>query len=301
MASAIPAVFLPPRRRGLIVHIGALAVLASASAAVLVLAIQQEGGTFALLLLLSVLLFAPLPLVVYRGYSMLNATYTIERDGLRIRWGLRAEDIPLPDIEWVRPAAELGFHLPQPRFSWPGAVLGSRSTTELGLVEFLGTEADQLLLIATPRKVYAISPEDQRAFIRSFQYAIEMGSLMPLPAYSARPAAFARRVWDDRAARILLLAGLALTLFLLVQVSLAIPNQTTITLGFTPQGAPLEPVRAEQLLLLPVLGIFAYITNLVVGVYFYRHAEERPISMMLWSSAVFTPLLFIVAVFFILL
>ena len=301
MASTIPAVFLPPRRRGLIYHGVALLVLAGASALILVLAIQREvSGTFSLLLLLSVLFFAPLPLVVYRGYALLNATYTIERDGLRIRWGLRAEDIPLPEIEWVRPVSDLGFHLSLPPLVWSGAILGSRDSGELGLVEFMGADASQLLLIATPRKVYAISPEDQRAFLRAFQYAMEMGSLMPLKAYSARPAAFARRVWNDRPARYALLAGLLLTVALLVQVSLAIPGQQTVSLGFDPQGFPLDPVPAEQLLLLPVLGVFVYIANLAVGVFFYRREENRPIAFMLWLASAFTPLLFIIAVILIL-
>ncbi len=301
MVSTIPAVFMPPRQRGLVYHGVALLVLAGASVLTLILAIQRGvSGSFTLLLLLSVLFFAPLPLVIYRGYALLNATYTIERDGLRIRWGLRAEDIPLPEIEWVRPASDLGFHLPLPPLVWSGAILGSRDVSELGLVEFMGSDTSRLLLIATPRKVYAISPEDQRAFLRSFQYAIEMGSLMPLPAYSVRPAAFARRVWDDRPARYALLAGLLLTMALLVQVSLAIPGQQTVSLGFDPQGLPLAPVPAEQLLLLPVLGLFAYIANLVVGVFFYRRENNRPIAFMLWAAATFTPLLLIIAVIFIL-
>jgi len=45
--------------------------------------------------------------------------------GLRLRWGLRAEDIPLPEIEWIRPASDLGFHLPKPFLSMPGALLGA--------------------------------------------------------------------------------------------------------------------------------------------------------------------------------
>ncbi len=299
MPVEIPASFLPPRRRGIFLHFLGGAFFLAGSSVCLVLALQQQvGGVFVLLLLLSLLLFAPLPLIFYRAYALMNAGYTLERDGLRIRWGLRAEDIPLPAIEWVRPAAELGFRLPLPALSAPGAILGSRFVTELGVVEFLGSETSSLLVIATPDKVYAISPQDTRAFVRAFQYATELGSLTPLAPYSAQPAAFARRVWDLRPARISLIAGLVLTTALLVLVALQIPAQGTISLGFDAQGQPLPPVPAEQLLLLPVLAIFAFVANLGVGMYFFRRDSDRPVAFLLWIISAFTPLLFILAVLF---
>lgn len=299
MADLDAGQFLPPRRRGLIFHLLSGVFLLTGSAGCLVVALQQQvGGTFVLLLLFSLVLFAPLPVIFYRGYALMNASYSLERDGLRIRWGLRGEDIPLPEIEWVRPASELGFNLPLPAFTWPGALLGTRAIAELGPVEFLASETSTLLLVAAANKVYAISPENMRAFVRTFQRTIELGSLVPLKAYSTRPAAFARRVWDDRPARVFLIAGLVLTLVLLVQVSLLIPGRSAVSLGFDMQGQPLPPGPSEQLLLLPVLGIFAYVANLVAGIFFYRREEDRPAAFLLWIASAFTPLLFIAGVFF---
>lgn len=301
MAAGLPITFLPPRRRALLLHILAAIGFLAVSAVSLIFAIQQQvSGIFSLLLLLSVAFFIPLPVVLYRAYALYNAAYTLERDGLRIRWGLRAEDIPLTEIEWVRPVSDLGFHLPLPRLSFPGAILGLRKIEELGEVEFLSSDASSMLLIAVPKKVYAISPEDRRSFMRAFQNAIEMGSLSPLPAYSAEPAAFARRVWDDRVARGFLVVGLVLTVTLLLLVSLLIPGRSQVALGFDNQGLPLEPVPAQQLLLLPVLGIFAYMADLFIGLFFYRREVERPVAFLLWISSAVTPALLILAVLFIL-
>ena len=301
MAARLPVTFLPPRRRALLLHVLAAIGFLAVSAVSLTFALQQQvSGFFALLLLLSVAFFIPLPVVLYRAYALYNAAYTIERDGLRIRWGLRAEDIPLTEIEWVRPVSDLGFHLPFPRLSFPGAILGLRKVDELGEVEFLASDAASMLLIAAPHKVYAVSPEDTRGFMRAFQDAIELGSLSPLPAYSAEPAAFARRVWDDRVARGFLVAGLVLTVALLVLVSLAVPGRAEVSLGFNSQGLPLEPVPGQQLLLLPVLGIFAFVADLFIGLFFYRRETERPVAFVLWICSAVTPALLILATLFIL-
>ena len=60
---------------------------------------QDSGSNVIFYLMLSVFLLAPTPLLLYRLYALLQASYTLERDGLRIRWGLRGEDIPLPRSE----------------------------------------------------------------------------------------------------------------------------------------------------------------------------------------------------------
>ena len=296
MAEDEGQVFYPPRRRGLIFHLLVGVILLGGSLGCLILAFNQpQEGRFVLLLLGSVGLFAPLPWVFYRGYALMNAFYRLERDGLRLRWGLRAEDIPLPEIEWVRPARELGFSLALPPLIAPGAVLGSRKVAELGTVEFMASEVDALLLVAARDRVFAISPQDGRAFNRAFQRMIELGSLTPLPPYSAQPAAFARRVWDDRPARWFLIAGLILTVLLLIVVALAIPSTPSVSLGFDAQGQPLPPVPGEQVLLLPVLGILIYLVNLLAGIYFYRRESDRPVAFLLWIASAFTPLLLLAA------
>jgi hypothetical protein len=287
--------FAPSRRRGFI-FLGVLLVLAASGGAFFFwAALQPQGGSgLALDLILSVMSFIPVPWFIYRLYSLAQGVYTLERDGLSIRWGLRAEDIPLPSIEWIRPANELGFALRRPFGSSLGAYLGTLRVEGLGPVEFIASDPRTMLLVATPSKVYVISPQDPNAFMRVFRSMIELGSLSPLVSRSVRPVAFVGHLWDDLVARWMLLVGFALTAVLTVTVLLRIPTLRAVSLGFDAQRQPLDPGPAESLLLLVVLGGFAYMLDVVAGVFFYRRIASRPIAYLLWGAGVATPLLLLV-------
>ncbi|HEY9075420.1 MAG TPA: PH domain-containing protein [Anaerolineaceae bacterium] len=295
--------FHPPLRRGLITHLIIIGILLAASGGCLWagLGVSAQGNEertnlqFVAFLLASLLFFAPLPWVFYRLYALLQASYTLERDGLRIHWGLRSEDIPLPEIEWVRPASDLTFDLPVPLFSWYGALRGTINVEGLGPVEFLGAEMNQLLLVATPRKIYAISPANPKDFLKAFRRVFELGSLTPFSSFSAAPSAFLLRVWSDKNARWLFLAGLGLALFLaggVLGFSLLVPNAQVV---LTPSARVLEPVPANRLLLLPVLGGFLFIVDLAVGTFFYRRLDQRPLAYLLWGGNLVTLTLLIAA------
>lgn len=293
--------FDPPRRRGIIFHAAALVLLLGCGVGLLFLATQERAGSFfVLFLLVALALLGFSPFVAYRGYALLTAGYTIERDGLRLHWGLRREDIPLPEIEWIRPADEIGFELPLPWLAWPGALLGTRQVANLGQIEFLASELDGLVLVATPQKIYALSPTDARGFIRAYQHINELGSLNPLPQHSVEPAMFLRQVWEDRLARSLILSGIGLTLLLLVVTSLLIPGRGLVAIGFTPAGLPQEPVSADRLLLLPTLSVLSFVFDFVVGLFLYRTPAQRYAAYMIWlSSALCAAILLIAIIFFI--
>jgi hypothetical protein len=283
----------------LVLQVVTFLLLAAASGLSFWLAVQQAVGSyFILLLLLSLGLLAPSAITAYRGFALVQASYILERDGLRLRWGLRLEDIPMTDIEWIRPASDLTFRLRLPFLSFAGAILGIVRDPNLGTVEFMASNTDSMLLVATARKIYAISPANAVDFIHSFQNILEMGSPTPIQSYSSLPAAYLQTVFSDRAARVLLIISFLLTITLFVVTSLIIPRRESISLGFTPQGMPVEPGSPERLLLLPFLGTIAYIANLAAGLYLYRQHGYRQIAYMLWMGAVITPLLLLVAIWF---
>src|SRR5512138_2570119 len=143
------------------------------------LTFAQVGPTFVTFLLTGLLAFAPIPFLGYRAYALFKADYYIDRDSLAILWGLRIEDIPLTDIEWVRPATDLTRPLALPRFRLPGAVLGRRRHPDLGGVEFIASSRRNLILIATAKRIFAISPKDAASLVRTFARATELGSLTP--------------------------------------------------------------------------------------------------------------------------
>ncbi len=289
--------FRPPTRRGLLFHGALILVLGCACALAFFTGLNQHSGDyFVVFLILSLLLFAPLPWIAYRAYALTRASYRIERDGLRLRWGMRSEDIPLPEIEWVRRISDMAADLRLPGLHWPGALLGSANTADLGRVDFLAADSELLLLLATPQRIYAISPEDPEAFLRAFQRSLELGSLAPLAPVSVLPAAYLSQIWANTVTRTLLVSGFLLNLLLLVGVSLLIPGRAITSLGFYPNGAPLPGVPAQQLLLLPILGAFIYVADLAAGLFFYRQDHLRAIAYMIWSSAVLSGLLLIAAV-----
>lgn len=288
--------FLPNRTRGIVIHVILILVLLSGCGFLVWQAFQQTGGLLLVVDLLGALtLFALLPVVGYRGYALINGIYSLKRDGLRIRWGLRAEDIPLSEVTWVRPATDLEVPLKKPAFSITGALLGYVDHPDLGQLEFIASDSRDLVIIATLDRHFVVSPENKDEFVQRFQRALEMGTLNPMEAYSAIPAAFLRQVVLDKYGRALIPAGLGLTLSLLVIVGLSISSRLTVSLGYDANGILLPPVAANQLLLLPVLGILLYIVSTVAGIYFYRRVESRPVAWLVWTGGLITPIILIMA------
>lgn len=299
-------IFHPDRRLGLAVHLAALAGLAGAGAWGLWRASLASMGTAFLLYLAPALAALVLgPALVYRIYALRGASYRLEREGLRLRWGLRNEDIPIDDVVWIRQPKDLKRPLPRPWLGWPGAMLGVRRLPEgdplspAGEVEFLAADMHRLVLVGTTEKIYAISPSDPQAFLQAFQRLTELGSLFPIPARSVYPVFLAGRVWADAPARILLGAGLLLSLFLLGWASAAVPTRTQVYLSFLPSGEPRDLVPAVRLLMLPVLNAIIFLIDFFLGLFFYRREEGRAaiLAYFLWGSSVLTALLFLIGVF----
>jgi hypothetical protein len=263
-------IFYPAKKAGMTLQV-ILAVVLTAGCGVLVfLAFREAGGGFLVLFLFGALvLFALLGLTVYRIYALQKASYTLERNGLRLRWGLRREDIPLTELEWVHPAEDLISPLRKPPFGIPGAYLGEVEHEDLGKVEYLASNLNTLVVIESFQNVFALSPEDPDEFIKAFNRVLEMGSLSPIEAYSSEPAEFIQQVLQDRYARLSLIVSLVLTLIMVVSATLLVPIRSTLSLGITAAGTPLDPVPSVGLLILPLLGSLAFVLNLAVGLYFY--------------------------------
>lgn len=295
------AVFQPEQRRGILVHLLILLVLAVGTGlGFYQVAVAETGSGFVLYLLLTLVLLGLLPLVAYRLYALRNAFYIIEREGVQLRWGLRRVQIPMDEILWAHPAEEIHRTLHLPQIRWPGAVLGTRRQPKLGETEFLCSGTSKLVLIATPERIYAISPANPEAFLHSFERYIEMGSLSPLPAVSVYPMVLARRIWEDRTGRVLLFGGLWVGIVLLVWVSLLIPSRQLVYLGFLPDGSPGDQVPAPRLFLLPMVNSFFLVANTATGLFLFRREEGRAIAYLLWSMNILTSILFLAAVFWLL-
>lgn len=283
--------FYPPRTTGILIQGGLILALTGAGAYFFYNATQTPTGVnFLLDMLIALVLFAPLPVLGYRLYALMNAVYILRRAGLMIRWGLRREDIPLDSIEWMRPADEVGFRLPLPWLRWPGAIIGRRTVSELGPVEYLSANRKQMILVATPGRVYAVSPDDAKGFMTAFQRVNELGSLEPLDAQSVYPSLFIGRVWEDQVARWLILGSFIVGVITLAGVAIAIAGRDTI-----PWVEPGATAPAERLLLLPVLNGLIWLFNLVFGTFLYRRAgDEHIAAYLLWGTSALTGILLLI-------
>lgn len=291
--------FPPAKQFGLILHSLIILLLAAASIWGFVsLTNAQVGPMFISYLLVGLVAFAPIPFLGYRAYALFKADYYIDRDSLAILWGLRVEDIPLTDIEWVRPASDLTHPLALPRFRLPGAVLGTRRHPDLGAVEFIASTPRNLILIATSKHVFAISPRDAAALVRTFARATELGSLTRAEPVSVYPSFVITQAWESPIARILWMAGLLLNLGLVGWVGFLIPSLSEIPFGFNPFGVPNVTAPSVRLILLPLISALMFITGLFAGLYLYRWDKERPLAFIIWLSSTLCAMLFLVAVLF---
>lgn len=290
----------PPKQFGLLVHFVLILVLSAlAGWGIWNLTFTRVGPNFLIFLLDALLALVPLPLFLYRAYALLRANYILDRDSLELRWGLRNEDVPLTDIEWLRPASDLSTPLRLPWLPLPGAVLGLRRHPDLGVVEFLASNSKNLLLVATSKRIYAISPADAVRFAQTFARTIEMGSLLPAEAKSVYPSFVFSRAWDNPLARFLWLAGLFLNVGLIIWVMLTIPTLNQVSLGFASTGGTLPPSPASQLILVPIISSFLFLVGLFAGMYFYRWETHRVLALVLWASSALSSLLFLLAMLFI--
>ncbi len=276
-------IFEPARGLGVVFHLFAILLLVGASVwGIWQAARSAISPTFLLYLVPMLVAFVLVPLLAYRLYSLLGAYYHLERDGLRLRWGLRIEDIPTNDVVWIRRDSDLERRLPLPFLRWPGSVLGLRHTADGKRVEFMAGRSRRLIVLATEKEIYAISPAQPDIFLEMFRGFMEMGSLSPLTPRSIHPSFLLIRVWQQRSARFLILTGLALNLLLLVWVSLAIPERTQIYLSFS---AGSEPVPTIRLLLIPVFSSFFYLMDAFLGLFFFRRiGDPLPEEKMAWED-----------------
>jgi hypothetical protein len=290
--------FTPARQRGSLYLGGLLSLFLLLAAAFFWLSANTQTGWFFVLYLAGgIAACLPMPMLTYRLVALNRAYYDIDRNALTLHWGLRTEILPLSMIEWYRPLTDLTAPLPTPPMPLPGAYIGVRMIEGLGKVEYLANGYENGLMIAAPHSVFVISPAQPDEFLATFHRGIEMGSLDEVAAESIQPSFVLSKLWDDRAARTLIIVGLACGLVLSLWTVILVTSTSTLTIGFNPLTETVEPVPSIRLLLLPVLAGFIFLVDLIGGTFFYRRADERSAAYLLWIGGVITTSLLIVSLF----
>ena len=292
------AIFAPPRQPGLALQL-ALTVIAAALGGFALFAALRAPVGLALFISIGLLALCAGLLIVlaYRSYALSRATYLLAREGITIQWGLRVEEIPMPAVLWWRRPVELEHPPTMPWFGMPGAILGTRTDSNLGVLEYLASDRGRLVLLATEGRIYVISPEDPERFLDSLQEVVEMGSLTSLDARSIHPASLIGEIASDRSARLLLAASLLLVLAVIVWVGLLIPSPVSLPVGFAPDGLPRTPGPAVRVVVLGVVSTTFWLADWILGAYYFRQPDGRLLAYIIWLLAALTPLLFLTVLY----
>lgn len=289
-------IFYPPKRTGTIFHVILLALVSAAGAwGTWGVSNAQMAPQLLPYLTLIILFLAGAPYLVYRLYGLHRSAYTLERGGISLRWGWRAESLPMDQIRWVHRVEDLEVPPQPPALHWPGSVTGIRRFQRGPEVEFLAARLKNLVIIAAGERYYAISPASTDQFISTYQTLTELGTLNPIRPESLRPTLVLSEISRNRPVLGLILGGGILNVTLLIWTLRVIPARETISLGFSPGMAPHTPLESVRLILFPIINSTAYLANLVLGLFLYRNLENRGLAYILWGAGIFIALLFHIA------
>ncbi len=292
--------FPPPRQPGQNLHISLIAGLLVILGVVAFLIYRQPvSPLLPVYLIIGIAALVLLPLLSYRLYALTRGNYSLDRDRLTLKWGLRVEQIPISEIEWIRPMSALAGKLPLPLLTLPGSVVGVRRHTDLGEVEYLASDPKSLLLVASTSRTFAISPEDSNTFLQDVQRAIEMGSLAPANSQSVYPAFIISQAWESLLARFFWVAGLLLNIGLFAWMSLMARSLPQVSLGFLPSGQPRPASPGLWIMLLPIVSLMFFVGGWVAGLVIYRRPDHRPMAFVVWASGMLSSFLFLLGALFI--
>ena len=238
-------------------------------------------------------------LLAYRIYILRTITYLINRDSIQITWGIRYEQISISNILWIQSNSDLANPVQLPGFYIPGLMIGSYEIAEDQKIEFIASDENKLVLIATRGRIFAISPGEPEKFLTVFQKITELGSLSASVSQSIYPSHPFRQVWSNRLTRSLIIANLVLVIGLIALSSLLITTKTFLPIGFLANGTPAETVPSKRLFLLPIINTSFYFVNLLLGVFFFQEIRTRAFSIILYLSNIFTSIIFLFSFLFI--
>jgi len=282
--------YIPRRTLGLLLG-GFILLLLLGAMAFAISRLAEAAISASILLWIAVpLVCVPLAVPVgYRIFSLINARYTLDRNHFALTWGLAVERVPLARVAAARLGEEIRPALrPEPGLWWPGCVTGRREVEGLGLIEFFATSTGgELIVLSTGDRHLAISPPDPQGFLQAVRDALRSGALQRVPEFSQRPDFLFARIWADRLARALILAGLLLPLLLLTFLAIRGPGLAPeIPFGFDPAGHPAALAPPGRLLLLPLIGGLCWLIDLGAGAWMYRREGSAVFAYALWTASI---------------
>ena len=286
--------FTPPKNRGLLIN-GLIAVLLITSMLFFLIygSITGQGWLSIAFIVIGLLLLIPFTLAIYRIIAISTTVYTLNRDALEIKWGLRRELIPMKEIEWMHPISD--FETPLP-LSFPmirGSFYGETDIKGLGKTLFVATIPDQMVLIKLSQAYLVISPQDKDVFTEAFKQISQLGSLQQIEPESENLRMLWQRVMNDKMAKHLLIGGVISFLVLLIVAVIIVIFLSQVV------WVSLETVPSSRLFLLVLIGLFFSILNTLTGLFLYLQERiGRTIVYVVWGWSIMINIILALAVGF---
>ena len=290
--------YQPPRALGLMVGAVLIALALGISALLVLGTLDQPFGLLTLgTSMVTVTCLGVAAVFGYWTYALAMLSYSLDRNGLVIRWGLTQQIIPLGAIDRLVPGTAVGV----PRVegvSWMGYHVGRAEIQRIGDVLFYSTHQtpEQVLYVMTTERNYAISVPDPAAFARQIQVRQDLGPTAEVTHHVERSLSSVQGFWGDHTGRVLAIAAIGVCvvgwLALVFQYG-ALPE--TVHVFFPPSEiAPLSDTNAKNILIaVPRAGSIVLAINLAAGVLMY--AWDRTVARMVLGAGIVLQIAFLVA------
>lgn len=174
----------------------------------------------------------------------------------------------------------------RPFNSWPGFYLNRSRVPVLGTIQFYSTrQLEGTLLIRTDRQTYAISPRDRQQFITEFNLRKRLGAIESVQEGLIKGPLLSHPLWHDKLGRGLILTGVVLNILIYFFLILRFNDLPAILrIHFNKVGQVDRLGDRGELMLLPLIGLVAVVSNSIVGA-FLQLKENIP-AYLLYAAGV---------------
>jgi hypothetical protein len=253
-----------------------------------------SGWTF-VCVLLSLSSVVVIGLLGYRLYDLSQLGYEFGRNQLVIRTAGTRQIIPTDSIERVIDGRKTALRARVRGLTWPGCYVGEGHVEDVGMTLFYAIAPPQKqAIVVTPSLAYGISVDDMESFLEVLASCQEIGPSVEVQQRSSQARYVEWDIWHDRLAQSVLLGGIVVNLALFGLLLFRYPLlPDAIPMHWDAMGLVDRIAMRQEVFALPVFGLITLLANDGLGAVFYR--RERIASYMLWSGAVLVQLLFLLA------
>jgi hypothetical protein len=248
--------------------------------------------SFAFLVLLSLPVIV---LIAYRLFDLLHLRYEFDRNRLMIVTAATRQIVPMQSIERVIDGQGTDLQARIRGLVWPGCFVGSGDVGGVGLTLFYGvTRAREQTIIVTPSLAYGISVPDMDLFQDVFLACQGLGPATEVRQESIQANYVRWPIWTDRVAQVVLAGGILLSALLFAILLFRYPHlPNLLPMHYDAAGRVDRIAPRGEVFDLPIIGLIAWATNSVLGAVFYR--RERMVSYLAWSGTLVVQVLFLLA------